>query len=77
MGYSTCLVFTLARSMSHECTRHHKDLPQKLSEVEQYERHNINVVIPVELSFLPLKATFKREKDKCKFRYRLTELLVK
>ena len=56
-GSFTPLVFTTSGVMSHECTRYHKALAEKLSE-KRNERYDVIMrYLRVKLSFLSLKAT--------------------
>ena len=56
-GSLTPLVFTTSGVMSHECTKYHKALAEKLSEKKD-ERYDIIMrYLRVKISFLALKAT--------------------
>ena len=56
-GSFTPLVFTTTGVMSHECTKYHKALAEKLS-VKRDERYDIIMrYLRVKLSFFALKAT--------------------
>ena len=56
-GSFTPLVFTTSGVMSHECTKFHKALAEKLS-VKKNERYDVIVrYLRVKLSFMALKAT--------------------
>ena len=56
-GSFTPLVFTTSGVMSHECTRFHKALAEKLSEKKGERYDTIMRYLRVKLSFLALKAT--------------------
>jgi hypothetical protein len=56
-GSFTPLVFTTSGVMSHECTRFHKALAEKLSE-KKNERYDVIMrYLRVKLSFMALRAT--------------------
>ena len=56
-GSFTPLVFTTSGVMSHECTKYHKTLAEKLSEKKGERYEVIMRYLRVKISFLALKAT--------------------
>ena len=56
-GSFTPLIFTTSGVMSHECTKYHKALAEKLSEKRSEQYDVIMRYLRVKLSFLALKAT--------------------
>ena len=56
-GSFTPLVFATSGVMSHECTRFHKALAEKLSEKKGERYDTIMRYLRVKLSFFALKAT--------------------